>query len=178
MKTTQYIRPVVLIGATILLLGKIVLNYPPTLNAEAGGGEYTLTIPASACIPYNEQVNWTNNSIYIQCDDAGGCEFVCPFQFPTGQAVSVKKLLLFAYDNASGAVHASLIRNSPGATQSIIQAGTSTNNSAAVPQIVKDGTITKPKVNPSFYGSFIWAKLDSTSQRLYGFKVKYTLVIP
>jgi hypothetical protein len=98
-KVKKYWMVVLLAGLLVATLVGVA-GARPNQSGQAGALSRRITIPAGHFIPADDDELYSNEGGYIQSGgDASLQEFYAPVVFPTGQAVVVESVTLYAYDN-------------------------------------------------------------------------------
>jgi hypothetical protein len=135
-----------------------------------------ITVPAGHFIPGDDSVNWVNQGSYlISMDDATTNCFKAPVVFPTGQAVVVEKVTLYAYDyNTSYGVSLVLRKTDPRYGSGVTMANiVGTGSGPTDPRTFTDKTIVH---NPVKHGSGVYLSLcftDDSDLKFYGVRIEY-----
>jgi hypothetical protein len=165
-----------LIGA--LLMGTLVGVVGARPNArphEVPASWQKLTVPVQNCIPQEETMNYRHQADYLQCQ-SGSCLFFCPVTFPTEQAVTVKRLTLFAYDNDGTIGHmasANLYKINPQRKNDVLLASVLTTTSPADAQVVRDSSIDNALIRRT-QGPFLTVSSQGATVKVYGVRIFYT----
>jgi hypothetical protein len=140
-----------------------------------------LTVPAQACIPRNENVDYDYYAEYLQCD-TGTCNFVCPVEFPAAGeqavgAINVKRFTAYVLDDdGSGParVQAYLRKTYPmGGKAYLEMALVLSVDSPSDPQTIMDTAVGNNPIYRS-QAPYAWFSIGGAGNRLYGFYVHYT----
>ena len=137
-------------------------------QARTGG---KIMIPAAAFIPTTDNWDYANNGSTLYTISSGG-GFTAPLVFPV-PVVKIKKIILYAYDNSTGEVCATLYRSSPPIANELWLGNVCTTDSTANPQVVSTTAISPRQVNTAVTGPYLWVSIgDGTN--LYGVSVLYS----
>jgi hypothetical protein len=135
-----------------------------------------ITIPAGHFIPHDDDDLYENSGYKIESGtDASSEYFVAPVVFPTGQAVVVESITLYAYDgHGSYDMCLTLYRTDPTAgTQADMANVCSSDMSTTDPRSFTDSSIDN---NPVKHGKgvYLWLDIeDDTVMRFYGARIEY-----
>lgn len=176
MNTVQRSRAimVLLIFTAFFILGSSSPKQNSDVEAQAWE---TLTISATGCVPLNETYEYQISAAgHIDCDE-NYCAFICPVTFPTASVVRVKRFSLLAYDDSPGNINASLWKAKPVSGTAVVQATVVSTNSASNPAKRTDTSIASISLS-SQNDSYIVATIDLTDKKIYGFEIKYTIIVP
>lgn len=134
-----------------------------------------VTIPAGHFSPNQDGSDWYNNGDYITLGSGSSGSFIAPVVFPGSGPVTVKKLILYAYDT-SGTVDISvgLYKTNPSADTKAQMA--MANSDGAVPAVreFSDTSITYATIQRS-HGVYLRLALGAPAlHKVYGVKIAYT----
>jgi hypothetical protein len=145
-------------------------------SPQAGALSRRITIPAGHFIPHDEDDLYNNQGVYMTSETDGSAEyFTAPVVFPTGQAVVVESITLYAYDNnGSDDVCLDLYVTDPTAGSELeMTAVCSTGSSSTNPRHFTDTSISG---NPVKHGKgvYFWLEIeDNTDLKFYGVRIQY-----
>lgn len=153
------------------------------LGGEAGARDRAavnawkyVTIPAGWFHPVADGYDWNNNGNYIYLNSGSSAAFSAPVVFPGPGPVTVKKVILYAYDNNSGAnVDVTLYKTNPltGGETNMAYAQSALNSSVD-PRVFSDATITHAKIQRT-QGAYLWISFGGSSNLwVYAVKIAYT----
>jgi hypothetical protein len=136
-----------------------------------------LSIPALVCIPHDEGDDYRFLGTHLYCQ-APDCDFACEIDFPAAGeqavgAISVKRVTMYAYDNAVGLVQFSLLKTYAPMGVSQQMAWAMTSDLANDPQAAMDTSVVN---NPVYrtQAPVLWLSVGNTTGKVYGFHVHYT----
>ena len=132
-----------------------------------------MTVPAGHFHPTQAVSNWHNGG-YSLTLTSGAVLFTAPVVFPGSGPVTVKKVILYAYDNNSEAnTSVTLYKTNPLAGDengmSVVQ---SALHSSTDPRVFSDNTITYATIQRS-HGAYLWLSINGTNITVYGVKIAY-----
>jgi len=147
-----------------------------------GGGEVTaaeprvtvrhIMVPAAAFIPSMDGLDYFNGGGVLEMNSGLGT-FTAPLLFPA-IVVDIRRITLYAYDNAPSSVCVALYRAyPPGASQVYAGQVCTTGASATDPQVLYTTTLSPRQVNTALHGPFL-ALVLSGDTKFYGVKVTYS----
>lgn len=105
---------VALLAVALLMAILVGSSSEPVGAVEPRATTRTITIPGGAFVPTNDDLGYQNDGdqMVVVGPSVNG-EFIAPLFFDA-QEVKIKKMILYAYDNGSGSVCASIYRTLPG----------------------------------------------------------------
>ena len=152
------------------------------LAGEAGARERAVvsarkyvTIPAGHFHTHRDGTDWYNYGDYMEVNSGTG-HFVAPVVFPGSGPVTVKKVILYAYDNnVIHDVQLFLHKTTPASGGDTEMAYVySTSASATDPREFSDTTITYATIQRT-HGAYLYLQItDAWYLRVYGVKIAYT----
>jgi hypothetical protein len=165
----------------VLLLGAVLMS---TLVGVAGARPHgrplgalsrRITIPAGHFIPTTDDWDYLNSGYYVR-NVVGDATYTAPVVFPTGQAVVVESVTLYAYDHDSGdEICVRLYRTDPTSGSEVEMAnvcssGASTND----PRHFTESSI---DYNPVKHGKgvLVWLSIGDygIDLKAYGVRIQY-----
>jgi hypothetical protein len=157
-----------LLAATVLPAGsESQAGAVPEPRATTG----KIMVPASAFIPTSDNWDYDNTGWSLGMVSGNG-GFTAPLSFPMPE-VTIKKVILIAYDNSGGSVCMHLIRTRPFIVgEKAMTPEMCTTNSTDTPQKVITTAISPSKVNTVNQGTHLLVYL-SPGTSLYGAQVVY-----
>jgi hypothetical protein len=152
-----------------------VVGWTPDGHPGGGGGGRAQSAPYGRPFPEDDGINWDNEGYYIKSDTHGSWEWFCaPVVFPTGQAVVVESITLYAYDdNGSDNVCAYLSRTDLAAGSQMTMGSICSTGASASVRHFTESTISG---NPLKHGKGIYLSLaiqDDTDLYAYGVRIQY-----
>jgi hypothetical protein len=171
MKKVKRLWMPLLLGALLMATLVGVAGARPNARPEASPQLVDHMFSAQHCIPLHSAAAWLFQQPYLRCPGAS-CGFVCPVKPPYEGLIRVQRLAVYVHDNGTGQVCIWLDHVYPktGAYVSRINNQCTTDN-AADPQVIS--------YNPANFkvsqlqDLYIAATFSATTQKLYGFKLKY-----
>jgi len=104
---------VALLAVALLMAILAIPSGEPVGAAEPREVTRTVTIPGGAFVPTNDDTGYQNDGEQmVVVGPSSNGEFMAPLFFEA-QEVRIKKMFLYAYDNGSGSVCASIYRTTP-----------------------------------------------------------------
>jgi hypothetical protein len=134
-----------------------------------------ITIPAGHFIPTTDNWDYLNYGYYVRAV-SGNANYSVPVVFPTGQAVVVESVTLYAYDDdLDEGICLALKRTDPTAGTEVDMASVcSTGSSTTNPRSFTDSSIS---YNPVKHGKgvylFLWIEDFGLSLKAYGVRIQY-----
>ncbi len=173
MKSVKMLWIPVLLGTLLMATFAGVAGARPNARPEASPALVDYMFTAHHCIPsYNlgtVRHDFLNDS--LRCLTAT-CSFACPIKPPHEGLIRVQRIAMYAYDNGALDVCIDVRHVYPKTGLCITRlAWQCTANSANDPEVLA--------MNPANFkvsvlqDLYVWVKFNGTTQKLYGFKVKY-----
>jgi hypothetical protein len=165
-----------LLGAVLMATLVGVAGVRGDERPEAGALSRRITVPAGHFFPNDDAVNWQYHTHYLVSETDGTDQrFNAPVVFPTGQAVMVESITLYAYDNnASDNVCAFLLLIDPTAGDGVVMANVCSDGASENdPGSFTDSTVEN---NPAKHGKGVFLGLrmeDDTDLKAYGVRIQY-----
>ena len=151
-----------------------------SLAGEAGARESAavsawkyVTIPAGHFHPIQDGYDWYNAGLSIRVSSGTGT-FTAPVVFPGFGSVTVKKVILFTYDqNGTDDVSVSLYKTRPDSGTEVRIARAESSGSAPGVRAFSNATIMGATVYRS-RGTYLWLNIPSSSNlEVYAVKIAY-----
>jgi hypothetical protein len=165
---------VLLLGALLMATLVGVAGARPN-DSGMGAISRRITIPAGHFIPKQDDWDYNNHGYWLY-NETGSAAYTAPVVFPTGQAVVVESVTLYAYDNdADDDICLKLERTDHTQAAAATMAFTCTSGSSSTdPRHFTDSSINH---NPVKHGQGIYLKLNiddaGTSLKAYGLRIQY-----
>jgi hypothetical protein len=134
-----------------------------------------VTIPAGHFHAQRDGLDWYNDGRYLYLASGSNGTFIAPVVFPGSGPVTVKKVILYAYDNSiTGNVDVTLYKTNPLTGGETDMAYTqSALNSSVDPRVFTDTTITYAKIQRT-HGAYLWLGIGGSADlRVYGVRIAY-----
>ncbi len=135
---------------------------------------HTMTVPAAAFVPSNDQIEYLNAAYYLTTL-TGFSSFIAPLQFPYPE-VTIKRVTLHAYDNGpvDMCLWAGRARPATGA-QVIMGSACSTGQSATDPRSFTTTAITSGTVNSTHHAATLQLVFlpAGANYKFYGVTIRY-----
>ncbi len=130
------------------------------------------TVSAYHCIPMRQNVDWAYGSEDLHCSSGGSCSFVCPIRPPHEGSVRIQRLVMYAYDNASGNVCIVLREHQTTTGNAVLRLDVAcTSDSANNPETYTydhdNFTVSRKE------DLVVYVSMADAGQKLYGFKIRY-----
>jgi hypothetical protein len=178
--TTRRLWVPVLIAVLVGALGAVVLVGPLGAGRQAQAAveprvtvTRTMTVPAAAFGPMDDNTDFFNNSVSILTVSGSG-EFVAPVFFEAPE-VTVRKITLYAYDGGGANACVKLLRIPPAASDGTLM-GEACSTGAAFGVRAFAQTSLNPRRVAAGQGAALWLSLpgDGTGWAFYGVRITYT----
>ena len=133
----------------------------------------TVTVPAAAFGPMDDNTDFFNNSVSILTVSGSG-EFVAPVFFEAPE-VTVRKITLYAYDGGGANVCVKLLRIPPAASDGTLMGEACSTGAAFGVRSFTQATL-NPRRVAAGQGAALWLSLpgDGTGWVFYGAKITYS----
>jgi hypothetical protein len=171
MKKVKRLWMPLLLGALLMATLAGVAGARPNARPEASPALVDHMFSAQHCVPYYNLAAWIFQAPYVACPTAP-CGFACPVKPPHEGLIRVQRLAMYVYDNGANDVCISLQHAYPKTGTYVSRLiNQCTTDNAADPQVIS--------YNPANFkvsqlqDLYVGVVFSGTTQKLYGFKVKY-----
>lgn len=171
MKKVKMLWMPVLLGILLMATLVGVAGAKPSARPEASPQLQDWMTSPYHCIPLRDNVDWEYGQFGLDCMTAT-CYFYCPLKPPNDGLIRVQRLAMYARDNGAGQINVTLRQHYAKTGSTVNRLGVqSTTDSANDPEAYA--------YNPSNFKAnelqdvYVYVEFTGTTQRLYGFKLKY-----
>jgi hypothetical protein len=157
----------------MLLMGALVgvAGARPNARPEASPALQNYMVSAHHCIADNDDRDYSFDHDALRCNTPN-CDFACLIKPPHEGLIRVRRLGMYAYDDAAGDLCINLTQVYPRTGAYVFKVHNQcTGNSAADPEVYAFNPANfKVSVLQDLY---VWVSFHGSTQRLYGFKLRY-----